>query len=57
MVRISKQGRKRNKSPKRRQHPAVKTGPKLDILPLGYKEHQNALSGSEASKFFIPKIG
>jgi hypothetical protein len=56
MVRISKQNQKRNKSPRRRALPTEKTGPKKDNLPLGYKEHVNALEGDLASKFFIPKI-
>lgn len=56
MVRISKQAQKRHRSPRRCKAPSVKTGPKKDNLPLGYKEHVNALEGDHASKFFIPKI-
>lgn len=56
MVRISKQCERRNRSPKRCRAPAVKTGPKKDHLPLGFKEHQNALEGDIAKQFFIPKI-
>lgn len=56
MVRISKQQERRNVSPKRCRAPAKKTGPKKDSLSLGYKAHTNALTGTPASLFFIPKI-
>jgi len=56
MVRISKQSERRSRSPRKRRAPAAKTGPKKDQLPLGYKEHANALNGDMAAQFFIPKI-
>ncbi len=56
MVRISKQEERRQRSPKKRKAPALKTGPKKDSLSLGYKPHANALEGNSAESFFIPKI-
>lgn len=56
MVRISKQSEKRNRSPRRNKKPSEKTGPLKSNLPLGYKEHKNALEGDTASMAFIPKI-
>ena len=56
MVRISKQQERRNQSPKRRRRPVPKTGPKKDNLPLGYKEHQNAIEGGLTSMMFVPKV-
>lgn len=56
MVRISKQAEKRSRSPRRNQKPAVKTGPRQDNLPKGFKEHANALQGDAAGLAFIPKI-
>lgn len=53
MTRQSKQGERRAMSPRKRKAPAVKTGPKKDNLPKGFKEHANALEGTLA---FIPKI-
>lgn len=41
-------------SPKRRNVPGVKTGPKQDELKKGYKEHINALQSE--IQCFIPKI-
>ena len=57
MVRQSKQGERRNQSPRKR-HPnlSVKTGPKKDNLPLGYKEKANAIEGDLSTKLYIPKI-
>ncbi len=55
MVRISKQQERRQKSPKRRRAPAVKTGTKTDNLPKGYKLHVNAVEGANVLTF-IPKI-
>lgn len=54
MVRISKQAEKRNKCPKRCRAPAVKTGPKKENLPQGFKPHANAVETN--GLVFIPKI-
>lgn len=56
MVRISKQSEKRARSPRRPRKPSIKTGTKAENLPLGYKEHPNAIEGKEAQLAFIPKI-
>lgn len=56
MVRISKQSEKRNRSPRRNKNPSEKTGPLAQNLPLGFKEHKNALEGEAAALAFIPKI-
>jgi len=54
MTRMSKQGERRNQSPRKRHYPsAMKTGAKKDNLPRGFKEHENAASNVVA---FIPKI-
>lgn len=54
MTRISKQGKRRNQSPKKRTPRfSSPTGPKKDSLAKGYKEHLNALSSVNT---FIPKI-
>ncbi len=56
MVRISKQSERRQRSPRKHKAPAVKTGPLKDNLPLGFKEHANALDGAVAQAAFIPNI-
>lgn len=56
MVRMSKQGERRAKFPRRRGAPQPKTGPLQDNLPEGYKSHENAVEGSLAGALFIPKI-
>lgn len=56
MVRISKQNERRNRSPRKRKAPSLKTGPKKDNLPNGFKEHANAVEGDFAAQAFIPKI-
>ena len=54
MTRMSKQGERRNKCPKRRRPAfATKTGPKKDNLENGFKEHANAIS---EANIFISKI-
>ncbi|MGD0665728.1 MAG: hypothetical protein ABSA17_08415 [Rhabdochlamydiaceae bacterium] len=53
MTRISKQSERRAKCPHRPRPPAVKTGPKKDALPEGYKPLANAIVDSQ--KLFIPK--
>lgn len=56
MVRISKQSERRAKCPHRPRPPAVKTGPKKDQLPQGFKPHANAVEDATlAHKLFIPK--
>jgi hypothetical protein len=57
MTRMSKPARRRAVSPRRRQAPAEKTGTKKNDLPLGYKEHANAVEGKLASQIFIRKVG
>lgn len=56
MTRMSKQGERRARSPRKHKAPSPKTGPKKDALALGYKEHPNAL-GAGAELRFVPKIG
>ncbi|MBS0653108.1 MAG: hypothetical protein JSR39_06205 [Verrucomicrobia bacterium] len=56
MVRLSKQTKDRNVSPRRPRPPAPKTGPKKDKLAGGYKAHANAAEGNLAGTLFIPKI-
>jgi hypothetical protein len=56
MTRMSKQGERRAKSPRRPRPPSPKTGPKRDGLEFGYKQHENAMSGDFAPTRFIPKV-
>ena len=56
MTRMSKKGERRAVSPRKHKAPQPKTGPKKDNLPMGFKEHANALEGDLAKTFFIPKI-
>lgn len=56
MVRISKQGEKRSRFPRKHRAPSAKTGSLQDNLPKGFKEHANALEGDLAKMVFIPKI-
>jgi len=57
MTRQSKQGERRNQSPRRPRLPGVKTGSKKDNLPKGYREHENGLAGTElAGSMFIGKV-
>ncbi len=55
MIRLSKQARRRLQSPRRPQPPALKTGPKKDQLPQGYKQVVNAVEGDLKQEMFIPK--
>jgi hypothetical protein len=57
MTRVSKQGRKRNISPRRPKVAGKKTGPKKDMLEFGFKPHENAVAVESATNRFIPKIG
>jgi len=54
MTRMSKQSERRARSPRKHKGPSLKTGPKKDKLPLGYKEHANALG--EQTTCFIAKV-
>ena len=56
MVRIAKQKERRQRSPRKHRAPSPKTGALSDNLPLGYKEHANAVQGELAGLAFIPKI-
>jgi hypothetical protein len=56
MVRISKQNERRAQSPHRPRRSKAKTGPLKDNLPLGFKNHENALEGQNGAMAFIPKI-
>lgn len=56
MVRISKQAEKRRQSPRKHRKPSLKTGPRQDQLPEGFKPHLNAIEGETAKAAFIPKI-
>lgn len=56
MTRMSKQGERRNKCPKRPAPPSPKTGPLKDKLPLGFKNQVNALETEIKSQAFIAKI-
>lgn len=56
MVRMSKQGERRSKSPHKPRPPAEKTGARKENLKDGYKPHMNALEGEIAAKAYIPKI-
>ena len=52
MTRMSKQGERRNKCPRKSKFPSPKTGSKKDNLPKGYREHANALTSQNT---FISK--
>lgn len=56
MVRISKQSKRRNTSPRSPRPPMQKTGALKDNLAKGYKDHANAVEGESSSAIFIPKI-
>lgn len=56
MVRMSKQGEKRNRFPRKHRKPSIKTGPVQDNLPNGFKTQANAIEGDLAATVFIPKI-
>ncbi|HRW58153.1 MAG TPA: hypothetical protein P5048_00880 [Chlamydiales bacterium] len=54
MTRMSKQGERRNQSPRKRHYPQnIKTGSKKDQLEDGFKKHENAV---EIAQTFISKI-
>ena len=55
MTRVSKQGGLRHISRRRPSPPSVKTGPKKDELPNGFRLHENA-APADAVNRFIPKI-
>lgn len=56
MVRISKKGKMKHVSPRRRHYPAAKTGTLKDKLPLGYKEQENSLKDKANHMIFIGKV-
>jgi len=58
MVRISKQGERRSKFPRKRQTKTSnsKCCAEAKSPAHAYKEHENALSGDFAARAFIPKI-
>lgn len=56
MTRISKKDRNK-RCPRKPRYGSVKTGPKKDNLPKGYKEHLNACPPTKGAQLmFIPKI-
>lgn len=56
MTRLSKKAERRGICPRKNKAPQPKTGPLKDNLPLGFKEHKNALEKEMAATAFIPKI-
>ena len=57
MVRLSKKTRDRAISPRRPKVNMKKTGPKKDALKKGFKEHANALAGTQTvQNAYIPKL-
>lgn len=56
MTRMSKQGERRHRFPRKHRPPSAKTGPLADNIPNGFKNHANAVEGELAAKVFIPKI-
>ncbi len=56
MTRMSKQGERRNRFPRKHRAPSAKTGPKQDNIPGGFKIHANAVEGELSTHVFIPKI-
>jgi hypothetical protein len=56
MTRMSKQGERRNRYPRKHRKPSEKTGPLKDQLTEGYKPLANAVQGDLAGSVFIPKI-
>jgi hypothetical protein len=56
MTRIGKKEERRNRMPRRPKLAGPKTGAKKDNLPLGFREHENALSGDIATRVFIPTL-
>lgn len=57
MTRTSKQGKVRNRSPRKPRAQGPKTGPKKDDLEFGYKAHANVVVADSTPNRFIPKIG
>ena len=56
MTRMSKQGERRNMSPRRPKAPSPKTGSKKDNLTHGYRTHENVAPAEATRSRFIPKI-
>ncbi|MCB1111013.1 MAG: hypothetical protein KDK64_08520 [Chlamydiia bacterium] len=55
MTRISKKDRLK-RCPRKPSYGSVKTGPKKDNLPKGFKEHVNVFTGEASQTVFIPKV-
>lgn len=55
MTRMSKPAERRGRCPRKRKPAGIKTGPKKDNLPKGYKENENALEGTLAGYGYISK--
>lgn len=55
MTRISKQGRRRMRSPRKSKVFGQKTGSLKQNLALGYKAHENAIASADVYAF-IPQI-
>ncbi|PCI78749.1 hypothetical protein COB21_00175 [Candidatus Aerophobetes bacterium] len=55
MVRISKKDRKKH-CPRKPKIGSIKTGPKKDNLPKGFKEHGNIYVAKTTYPTFVPKI-
>ena len=58
MTRMSKQGERRNRFPRKNRSPAQKTGPKKDNLSNGFKNHEKTLFSSmgSASIYFLDTV-
>ena len=55
MTRVSKKDRLK-RCPRKPRYGSVKTGPKKDNLPKGFKEHANVFTGEASQTVFIPKV-
>ncbi|MCB1181237.1 MAG: hypothetical protein KDK55_04365 [Chlamydiia bacterium] len=57
MTRIGKKQERRAISPRKHRSPSLKTGPKRDNLPEGYRLHENALDREKTkNQIFIAKV-
>lgn len=56
MTRMSKQGERRHRFPRKHRSPSEKTGSLKDNLLNGFKLHENAVEGENSANYFIPKI-
>jgi len=55
MVRVSKKDRLK-RCPRKPHYGSVETGPVKDVLPVGYREHENAFNGEGEVVLFIGKV-